>query len=120
MARYGERMHANTAALLRQSLAEDAAEFADTLRRMFDGHDVIAGSPEGQAFRAFTNLIGMPSQRARLEADISEILDRVPDLPRAPGGVAGHLHRPDVAAGPGGRGHPQGRVPADQQLRAGR
>jgi hypothetical protein len=81
VARYGERMHANTAALLRQSLAEDAAEFADTLRRMFEGHDVIAGSPEGQAFRAFTNLIGMPSQRARLEADISEILDRVPDLP---------------------------------------
>jgi hypothetical protein len=81
VARYGERMHANTAALLRQSLAEDAAEFADTLRQMFEGHDVIAGSPEGQAFRAFTNLIGMPSQRARLEADISETLDRVPGLP---------------------------------------
>lgn len=81
VARYGERMHANTAALLRQSLAEDAAEFADTLGRMFEGHDVIAGSPEGLAFRAFTNLIGMPSQRARLEADISQILDRVPGLP---------------------------------------
>jgi uncharacterized small protein (DUF1192 family) len=81
VARYGERMHANTAALLRQSLAEDAAEFADTLGRMFEGHDVIAGSPEGLAFRAFTNLIGMPSQRARLETDISEILDRVPGLP---------------------------------------
>ena len=81
VARYGERMHANTAALLRQSLADDAAGFADTLGRMFEGHDVIAGSPEGQAFRAFTNLIGTPSQRARLEADISEILDRVPGLP---------------------------------------
>ena len=81
VARYGERMHANTAALLRQSLAEDAAGFADTLGRMFEGHDVIAGSPEGQAFRAFTNLIGMPSQRTRLEADIGEILDRVPELP---------------------------------------
>ncbi len=81
VARYGERMHANTAALLRQSLAEDAAEFADTLGRMFEGHDVIAGSPEGLAFRAFTNLIGMPSQRARLEADIDEIPERVPGLP---------------------------------------
>jgi hypothetical protein len=81
VARYGERMHANTAALLRQSLADDAAEFADTLGRMFEGHDVIAGSPEGLAFRAFTNLIGMPSQRARLEADISEILEQVPSLP---------------------------------------
>jgi uncharacterized small protein (DUF1192 family) len=81
VARYGERMHANTAALLRQSLAEDAAECADTLGRMFEGHDVIAGSPEGLAFRAFTNLIGMPSQRARLETDIGEILQRVPGLP---------------------------------------
>ena len=67
VARYGEQMHANTAALLRQSLSDEAAEFAETLTRMFDGHDVIADSPEGQAFRAFTNLVGMPSQRAQLE-----------------------------------------------------
>lgn len=73
LARYGEQMHANTAALLRQSLSDDPAEFAQALARMFDGHDVIADSPEGQAFRAFTNLIGMPSQRAQLETDISEI-----------------------------------------------
>jgi hypothetical protein len=74
-------MHANTAALLRQSLSDDPAEFAEALARMFDGHDVIAESPEGQAFRAFTHLVGMPSQRAQLEADISEILARVRDLP---------------------------------------
>ena len=36
---HGERMHANTAGC------------EDTLGRMFEGHDVIAGSPEGQAFR---------------------------------------------------------------------
>jgi hypothetical protein len=81
VARYGEQMHANTAALLRQSLSDDPAEFAETLAKMFDGHDVIAGSPEGQAFRAFTHLVGMPSQRAQLEADISEILTRVRGLP---------------------------------------
>lgn len=81
VARYGEQMHANTAALLRQSLSDDPAEFAEALARMFDGHDVIAESPEGQAFRAFTHLVGMPSQRAQLEADISEILTRVHDLP---------------------------------------
>jgi len=81
VARYGEQMHANTAALLRQSLSGDPGEFADTLASMFDGHDVIAESPEGQAFRAFTHLIGMPSQRAQLETDISEILARVRDLP---------------------------------------
>jgi uncharacterized protein DUF3375 len=81
VARYGEEMHANTAALLRQSLADDPAEFAGMLARMFDGHDVIAESPEGQAFRAFTHLVGMPSQRAQLEADIAEILLRVSDLP---------------------------------------
>jgi hypothetical protein len=81
VARYGEQMHANTAALLRQSLSDDPAEFAETLARMFDGHDVIAESPEGQAFRAFTHLVGMPSQRAQLEADISEILTRVRGLP---------------------------------------
>jgi hypothetical protein len=81
VARYGEQMHANTAALLRQSLTEDPTEFAETLARMFDGHDVIAESPEGQAFRAFTNLVGMPSQRAQLETDISEILTRVRRLP---------------------------------------
>jgi hypothetical protein len=82
VARYGEQMHANTAALLRQSLSDDAAEFAETLTRMFDGHDVIADSSEGQAFRAFTNLVGMPSQRAQLEADIGEILARVESLPQ--------------------------------------
>jgi hypothetical protein len=81
VARYGERMHANTAVLLQQSLDGDAAEFAGTLERMFAGHDVIASSPEGQAFQAFTLLIGRPSERARLEADIAEILDRVPGLP---------------------------------------
>jgi Protein of unknown function (DUF3375)/AAA domain len=81
VARYGEQMHANTAALLRQSLTDDPAEFAGTLARMFDGHDVIAESPEGQAFRAFTNLVGMPSQRTQLETDISEILTRVRRLP---------------------------------------
>ena len=78
-------MHANTATLLRQSLADDPAEFAETLTRMFDGHDVIADSPEGQAFRAFTNLIGIPSQRAQLEADIGEILARLDQMPAAPG-----------------------------------
>ena len=89
VARYGERMHANTAVLLRQSLAEDPAGFAGTLAQMFAGHDVIAGSPEGQAFRAFTNLIGKPSERARLEADISEILERVPGLPEHLAGSLG-------------------------------
>jgi hypothetical protein len=81
LARYGEQMHANTAALLRQSLTGDPASFAVTLQQMFDGHDVIAGSPEGQAFRAFTHLIGMPSQRAQIEDDIGEILARLRELP---------------------------------------
>jgi hypothetical protein len=80
VARYGEQMHANTAALLRQSLGDDT-EFAETLTRMFDGHDVIADSPEGQAFRAFTSLIGRPSERFQLETAIEEILDRVGSLP---------------------------------------
>jgi hypothetical protein len=77
---YGERMHANTAMLLRQSLADDA-EFAESLQRMFDGHDIIAESPEGQAFRAFATAIATPSQRTRLEGDIAEILRRVENLP---------------------------------------
>jgi len=81
VASYGERMHANTAALLRQSLSDDAMEFAESLQRMFDGHDVIAESPEGQAFRAFATLIATPSQRAQLERDIAEIIDRVEGLP---------------------------------------
>ncbi|WP_433194593.1 DUF3375 family protein [Nocardia sp. CA-107356] len=50
VASYGERMHANTAALLRQSLSDDATEFAESLQRMFDGHDVIAESPSGCRF----------------------------------------------------------------------
>ncbi|MGW6930768.1 DUF3375 family protein [Lentzea sp. NPDC054927] len=77
---YGERMHANTAMLLRQSLADDV-EFAESLQRMFDGHDIIAESPEGQAFRAFATAIATPSQRTRLESDIAEILRRLEDLP---------------------------------------
>lgn len=80
VAAYGEQMHANTAALLRQSLADDS-EFGEVLQRMFDGHDVIAESLEGQAFRAFATAIAIPSQRAQLEADIAEILDRVEALP---------------------------------------
>jgi hypothetical protein len=74
-------MHANTAALLRQSLADDPAQFAESLQRMFDGHDVIAESPEGQAFRAFATVVATPSQRAQLESDIAEIVSRVSGLP---------------------------------------
>jgi hypothetical protein len=48
---------------------------------MFDGHDIIAESPEGQAFRAFATAIATPSQRTQLESDIGEILRRVEDLP---------------------------------------
>lgn len=81
IARYGEQMHANTAALLRQSLTDDPAEFAQSLQRMFDGHDVIADSPEGQAFRAFATLIGTPSQRVQLETDVAEVVGRVEELP---------------------------------------
>jgi hypothetical protein len=81
VAQYGEQMHANTAALLRQSLADDPAQFAESLQRMFDGHDVIAESPEGQAFRAFATVVATPSQRAQLESDIAEIISRVSGLP---------------------------------------
>lgn len=81
VASYGEQMHANTAALLRQSLADDAAEFAESLQRMFDGHDIISESPEGQAFRAFATVIATPSQRSQLESDIAEIIHRVNNLP---------------------------------------
>jgi hypothetical protein len=81
VARYGEQMHANTAALLRQSLTDDPAEFAESLQRMFDGHDVIAESAEGQAFRAFATLVATPSQRSQMESDIEEITTRVEKLP---------------------------------------
>ncbi|WHT22651.1 DUF3375 family protein [Crossiella sp. CA-258035] len=80
VAAYGEHMHANTALLLRQSLADDT-EFAESLQRMFDGHDIIAESPEGQAFRAFATAIATSSQRSQLEADIAEVLERVEGLP---------------------------------------
>jgi hypothetical protein len=67
-------MHANTATLLRQSLTGDPAEFAETLKRMFDGHDVIADSREGQAFRLSQpgphGLVARPSQ-VRSEACLS-------------------------------------------------
>lgn len=81
IARYGEHMHANTATLLRQSFADDASQFAESLQRMFDGHDVIAESAEGQAFRAFATVIATPAQRSQLEADIGEITERVDGLP---------------------------------------
>ncbi|MFG1827811.1 DUF3375 family protein [Microbispora bryophytorum] len=81
LARYGEQMHANTATLLRQSMSDDPAEFAELLSQMFDGHDVIASSPEGQAFRAFADLFGVPSLRARMEGDIDEIVSRIDGLP---------------------------------------
>ncbi|WP_298176984.1 DUF3375 family protein [Saccharomonospora sp.] len=81
IARYGERMQANTTALVRQSLADDPEEFAESLQRMFDGHDVIAESPEGLAFRAFATLIATPSQRSQLESDIAEVLAHLDDLP---------------------------------------
>ncbi len=67
VARYGEQMHTNTATLLRQTLVDDPSEFGEVLARMFAGHDVIAESPEGQAFRAFATLIATPSQRSQLE-----------------------------------------------------
>nr|WP_281353681.1 DUF3375 family protein [Phytoactinopolyspora mesophila] len=85
IARYGEQMQANTTALIRQSLADDPAAFADSLDRMFEGHDVISEAAEGQAFRAFATLIATPSQRAQLETDIAEIVSHVEGL------------RPDIA-----------------------
>lgn len=81
IARYGEQMKSNTIALIQQSLADDPAEFAESLQRMFDGHDVIADSPEGLAFRAFATVIGTPSLRAQLESDIAQIVERVDGLP---------------------------------------
>jgi len=93
IARYGEQMHANTAALLRQSLSEDSAEFAESLHRMFDGHDVIAESAEGQAFRAFATVVATPSQRSQLETDIAEITTRVQQLPvHLREALAGFIH----------------------------
>lgn len=81
VAGYGEQLQANTVALLRQSMNEDAGGFAETLQRMFDGHNVIAESAQGQAFRAFATVIATPRQRARLEQDITEIVDQVHGLP---------------------------------------
>ncbi|MGH3985360.1 MAG: DUF3375 family protein [Pseudonocardiaceae bacterium] len=81
VASYGEQMQANTASLLRQSLGEGAGEFAESLQRMFDGHNVIADSPQGQAFRAFATVIATPALRGRLERDIAEIVDQVEGLP---------------------------------------
>jgi len=81
VARYGEQMHANTATLLRQTLADDPAEFGEVLARMFAGHDVIAESAEGQAFRSFATLIATPSQRSQLETDTVEITERIRGLP---------------------------------------
>lgn len=87
IARYGEQLHANTAELLRQSLADDPGDFAESLTRMFEGHNVLADSPQGQAFRAFATMVGVPSRREQLEGDIEEILANVPGLPEHLGGL---------------------------------
>ncbi|MGD9526123.1 DUF3375 family protein [Pseudonocardia sp.] len=81
IARYGERMQANTVELIRRSFADDPAEFADSLQRMFEGHDVISESPEGLAFRAFATFISTPSQCNQLESDVAEIVGLVDRLP---------------------------------------
>lgn len=81
IARYGEQMQANTAELIRRTFADDPAEFADSLERMFDGHDVISESPEGLAFRSFATLVSRPSQRSQLESDIEAILHHLDQLP---------------------------------------
>ncbi|WP_435592119.1 DUF3375 family protein [Nocardia sp. bgisy118] len=81
IARYGEQMQANTAELIRRTFADDPAEFADSLGRMFDGHDVISESPEGLAFRSFATLVSRPSQRSQLESDIEAILHHLDQLP---------------------------------------
>lgn len=63
-------------------ISDDPAEFAESLQRMFEGHDVIAESAEGQAFRASATVIARPSQRSQLETDIAEITERVEGLPK--------------------------------------
>ncbi|WP_166345807.1 DUF3375 family protein [Phytoactinopolyspora limicola] len=80
IARYGEQMQANTTALIQQSLGDDPSAFADSLDRMFEGHDVISEAAEGQAFRAFATLIATPSQRTQLESDIADIIEHVDEL----------------------------------------
>src|SRR5699024_10248159 len=79
---YGERLHANTAELLRQSLTDEPGEFGESLQRMFTGHDDLTDSPEGQAFQGFSRMLALPDQRSRLESDIDEILARVSGLPQ--------------------------------------
>lgn len=80
IARYGEQMRSVTAELLRHGMADDAADYADALNRMFDGHDLIAESPEGRAFRAFATLMATPAARTRLDRDIEQTLAHVPDI----------------------------------------
>lgn len=81
VARYGEQLHAMAASLLRESLTDDPAEFADSLQQMFDGHDVLADSPEGQAFQAFAGMIGRRDLSSQLESDVADITTHVDDLP---------------------------------------
>lgn len=81
LARYGELIYDNTAALMQQSISGGASQYAESLQRMFDGHDVIAESPEGQAFRAFATLVASPTQRTRLEGDIDDVVAHVDGLP---------------------------------------
>src|SRR4051812_6392404 len=110
-------MRANTAALLRQSFADDPAEVAGALQRVVDGHDVIAESAERQAFRAFATVIATPSQRSPLESDIGEITDRIEGLPTHLREALGRIHRRDVAASTGSRGRAGDGISVDQQLR---
>lgn len=81
IASYGEQMQTTTAELIRRTFADDPAEFADSLERMFAGHDVISESPEGVAFRSFATLVSRPSQRSQLESDIESVLHHLDQLP---------------------------------------
>ncbi|GAA1459408.1 DUF3375 domain-containing protein [Williamsia maris] len=78
---YGEKLRENSRALITQGLDERAGAYADALNRMFDGHDELGKTAEGNAFDAFYTLISDHRLREGLERHIEDILSGLPDLP---------------------------------------
>ncbi len=78
---YGEKLRENSRALITRGLDERAGAYADALNRVFDGHDELGRTPEGNAFDAFYTLISDHRLRDNLERHIDDILHGLPDLP---------------------------------------
>lgn len=78
---YGSMLDRITTALLDDPNDSDLA-YRDRQRQMFDDYEALLESSQSASYHAFTTMIGDPTQRAKLVADIETVTAALPGIDR--------------------------------------